>query len=216
MSRVMKALGIAAIVMAVGIYAGAAQADPIGPNNCDSCLGGIYTLEYTVVDSNTVTIKYTADLTNMNANITDIDAIAFKIASSVTAATLDSAPLGWGADINTNETLGAAGCAGGGNGFICSDGNNLLDGSIYTWEFTVDYTGTLFTGLLGPLCTNDVPSCASIKALFSTDNQSTPLLSENITLQNSGNLPLVPAPTTLLLVGSGLVGMWALKRRRQP
>jgi hypothetical protein len=193
-----------AMVLAWGLMvlgAAPASADPIGPD-CDSCYGGIYTLEYVVIDADTVQITYTMDAEGITGR-SIVDAVGFKIATSVTGASLDSAPAGWGTDIEINSGVNANGCSGAGSGFVCSDytgvGSGLPvgnPGNIYTWVFTVDYSGSLATD----------PGAASIKADFDQG-----VLSEAITLQ-----PRQPTsePDTLAVLGLGLVGLGLLWRKR--
>ncbi len=76
--KLARVLGIAAFVVAVGFFSGAAYADSIGPD-CGSCFGGIFSLSYIPPDDGHVTIIYKADLSN--STITDIDVIGFKVVS---------------------------------------------------------------------------------------------------------------------------------------
>src|SRR5262249_27923355 len=115
-------------------FGGQAWADPIGPG-CGSCFGGVYTLTGTVVDADTLTIVYTADMTGHDAIITDIDQMAFKVAAGgkapVANVTFDSFTVNnvargsGGNDAEGNTGLSSAGCKDtgkGGAGFVCSEG----------------------------------------------------------------------------------------------
>jgi hypothetical protein len=203
MKRVIKEILIAAFVIAVATYSGVADADPIGPD-CESCRGGIFTLEYALVDSDTARITYTADLED--STVSSIDAIAFKAwtGNASISGSLDSSPAGWGSSFLSGG-LNSSGCNSSSANFVCSQGpSGGLSagdpGDVYTWIFTVNFTG-------GSLITTE--NGASIKADFSPNG----VLSEAITLQPR---PVVPEPGTLLLLGAALggFGAWARGRRR--
>jgi hypothetical protein len=103
--------------------------------------------------------------------------------------------------------INAGGCDGHGSGFVCAGANSLSfaaavpDGT-YSWVFDLTTTG-LFT----------MPNEASIKARYtdSSGNKVGGLVSEDITLQRSD---AVPEPTSLLLLGSGLMWVFGFSKRR--
>src|SRR6266536_4702531 len=120
--KLARVLGIAAFVVAVGFFSGAAYADSIGPD-CGSCFGGIFSLSYIPPDDGHVTIIYKADLSN--STITDIDVIGFKVVSggntnNLTGVTFGSGPAAWGTDAQLAKTLSNNGCTTPGDDFVCS------------------------------------------------------------------------------------------------
>lgn len=183
-----------------------AKADTIGPANCGSCLGSSYTLTYAAtanpdifdiflnVDTSATTLS-TSDLLN---------AVAPKVSSSFTNIAFVSGPFGSVQD----GGLAAGGCNGSGSGFFCSGGTGLAIGSghVYNWEWalTLASPGDLLIG----------SDEASIKASFVTPSGGNAgLTSEDITLQ-PGTTPSIPEPSTLMLLGTGALGLAGVIKRR--
>jgi hypothetical protein len=193
-------------------FVASAKADTIGPTGCGSCLGSSYTLTYTATANPNIFDIFL----NVNTSATTLpgdflNAVAPKVSSSFTSVAFISGPATF-----TNVVTGglsAAGCDGSGSGFFCSGSNSLTgvplgSGDIYNfeWAVTLASPGALFTG----------SNQASIKALFvdSTGKQAG-ITSEDITLQPGGPPPSVPEPSTLMLLGTGALGIaGALKRAR--
>jgi hypothetical protein len=186
-------------------FVASAKADTIGPTNCGSCLGSSYTLTYTATSNPDIfDIFLTVDTSATTLPGDFLNAVAPKVSSSFVNVAFVSGPFG------TVQTGGiaAGGCNGSGSGFFCSGGTGLAIGSgdVYSWEWAITLAspGDLFTG----------SDEASIKASFVTPKGGNAgITSEDITLQ-PGTTPSVPEPSTLVLLGTGALGIaGAIKRR---
>lgn len=209
-----RALTLACCCIAMTVAASTAFADSIGPD-CGSgnCLGNVYTLDYSQTSAQKGTDNYTITLTIDSSTFVDGANSGYLMAvspniSGWSNATLVSAP-GGTADWSSAMAggLDSSGCNGHGTPFFCNDAlsqaafNEVGSSTALTFVWTIT-DSSLPTGTDG----------AHIKALFdNSSGENLGITSADITLQAA---PSVPEPSSLLLLSSGLIGVFAILRRR--
>jgi hypothetical protein len=209
-----KPLLAVACCIAMALGTSSAFADSIGPD-CGSgnCLGNIYTLTYSQNSSQQGTNKYTITLTINTSGFVDGTDSGYLMAVSPnitgwTNAVLDSAPGGtsdWSAAMAGG--LDSSGCNGHGTPFFC---NGAL--SQGTFNEVGSSTPLVFTWTIADSNLPTGTDAAAIKALFEDGSgNNLGITSADLTLQQA---PTVPEPASVLLLGSGLLAVFALVRRR--
>jgi hypothetical protein len=198
--------GALGLVFTLG--ASIASADTL--SGCSSCFGDTYTLTYSLVTDSTYHFVLDVGTSGYDGTGAFLNAVAVKVVaddSSLSNVMLLSYPSTGGSWQLSLAGLSANGCSTtAAAGFVCigstSNGVPVPDG---TYEFDFNATVSASNLLTG---TNN----ASVKALYvNSSGQQAGLTSNSITLQPG----TVPEPTTVVLLGSSMIGIGAIVRRRR-
>jgi hypothetical protein len=200
----MKALVLGAfLLVASAIPAQAASVTIDGSTGCSNCFGLTWTLTINTGSYQAGAYTYEAILdvaddpaiTGTPTNV--ISAVDFKVSSSVTGATLYTAPTGgWTTSL---QGVSSGGCGANGSGFVCSQSATAAPYSaLRTWGWYFNTNSPIFPGLDG----------AHIGAKMVALGTPGRLLSETATAQ-------VPEPASLSLLGAGAFGLATVLARRR-
>lgn len=149
-----RTLVLVSALLALSALPGAASALTISAEpgascfsaDASKCLGGVYSLDVAALDSDTYVATFTADLTSgLEIPATTLEQIEFKVAGAYVDPTVIAAPDATGNWIPVDGPLGASGCKGKNDSFVCLDAITALaiSSTQYQWQIQFDAASLL-------------------------------------------------------------------------